>query len=258
MSLQVYIVDMLHVQDNYNFVLRDEANNLTAVVDPSEAKGIISFLEEKGWGLDYILNTHHHWDHTGGNPKLKKHYDCQIVAAANDAQRIKNIDVALAENASFSFGDYTAQTFDVSGHTINHIVYYFESEKKLFVGDTLFAMGCGRMFEGTPAVFYRSLQKIAALPEDVLVYPAHEYTIPNGRFARSIEPDNPAINEHIELAKGRRRKGEPSIPSTIGREKASNPFLRTHSQTIRKALDLAANDNDIDVFAALRAAKDAF
>lgn len=294
-KLSIHIIDMLHVQDDYNFVLRDEANDLTAVIDPSEAKGIIAFLEEKGWGLDYILNTHHHWDHTNGNPGLKKQYDCQVVGAARDTQRIPLIDIALEENESFQFGDYRLDTFDISGHTIGHIAYYCEAvamsslrrqeslsmfddksnrdsrlthacvrgndEEKtvpvLFPGDTLFAMGCGRMFEGTPEMFHASLQKIAALPDETVIYPAHEYTIPNGRFARSMEPDNDAINAHIELAKERRRRGEPSIPTTLAREKATNPFLRTHSDTIRAQLDLPHADA-VEVFAALRQRKDQY
>jgi hydroxyacylglutathione hydrolase len=258
MTLSIHPIHMLHVQDDWNWLLRDEANGLTAVVDPSEAKGVQAVLETKGWGLDYIFNTHHHWDHTNGNLGLKKQYGCQIIGAARDAARIKGIDIALEDGAGFGFGAYHFTSFDISGHTIGHVAFYCEAEKVLFCGDTLFAMGCGRMFEGTAAMFHSSLQKIAALPPETVIYPAHEYTIPNGRFARKLEPDNPEINAHIDLAKARRRLGEPSIPTTLARELASNPFLRTHSPTIRKSLDLTADATDIEVFAALRAAKDAF
>lgn len=255
-QLSVYVIDMLHVQDDYNFVLRDEQRGLTAVFDPSEADGIIAFLEGKGWQLDYILNTHHHWDHTNGNPGLKARYDCTVVGAKADAHRIKAIDVMLEDNASFQFGDFTFETFDVSGHTMGHIAWYCPQAGILFPGDTLFAMGCGRMFEGTPAQFHASLGKIAALPDDTIIYPSHEYTIPNGRFARKMEPDNAVIDEHIEWARQRLRQKLPSIPTTLAREKATNPFLRTHSPTIRKQLAMA-DANEIEIFAALRAAKDA-
>lgn len=258
MSLTIHPVNMLHVQDNWNFVLRDETHQLTAVVDPSETKGIAEFLEEKDWQLDYILNTHHHWDHSNGNPGLKKKYNCQVVGAARDASRIRQIDIALEENQAFQFGDYRFDTFDVSGHTIGHIVFYCQKEKLLFCGDTLFAMGCGRMFEGTAEMFVASLEKIRALPDDTVIYPAHEYTIPNGRFARKMEPDNSAITKHIEEAKARRRNGEPSIPTTLAQEKATNPFLRLHSESIRNSLDLPMSASDSETFAALRQAKDSF
>lgn len=257
MTLSIHHIDMLHVQDDWNWVLRDEAAGLTAIVDPSEAAGVMAFLQAKGWSLDVILNTHHHWDHTDGNLELKERYGCQIVGAARDAARIRGIDVALEEGEHFQFGDCSFEVIDVSGHTIGHIAYYCAAQKLLFTGDALFAMGCGRMFEGTAEMFYASLQKMATLPDDTIIYPQHEYTIPNGRFARRLEPDNETINEHIELAKKRRREKLPSIPTTLAREKATNPFLRTESPAIREALGVQ-NAKPYEVFAAIRMAKDAF
>lgn len=258
MALQIHAIDMLHVQDDWNWVLRDEEANLTAVIDPSEANGVQAFLQEKGWGLDVIFNTHHHWDHTNGNPKLKQQYGCTIVGGARDAERIRGIDVALEDGESYPFAGREFMAMDVSGHTIGHIAFYCATEKLLFTGDALFAMGCGRMFEGDAEMFHNSLQKLAALPDDTWVYAAHEYTIPNGRFARSVEPDNDVIAEHIEQAKAKRRQKLPSLPSNIGLEKATNPFLRTQSPSIRQGLGLGADVADYEVFAALRHAKDQF
>ena len=258
MTLNIIAVNMLHVQDNWNWLLHDDASGMTAVIDPSEASGIEAALEEKGLGLDFILCTHHHWDHTNGNLALKARYGCQIVGAAADAARIRGIDVALAENESFMLGGHCVETFDISGHTIGHIAFYCRQDKALFVGDTLFAMGCGRMFEGTPEIYHASLQKIVALPDETQIYCAHEYTLANGRFARAMEPDNEAIAEHMALAKARRKAGLPSLPTSLAREKATNPFLRTHSASIRKTLEMPANASDTEVFAALRRAKDVF
>lgn len=224
--LTIHIIDMLHVQDNYNFLLRDEATGLTAVVDPSEAKTVLLELNRRGWGLDYILNTHHHWDHVNGNLKLKEVTGCKVVGNAADASRIPAIDISLDVGETFSLGDSSALLIDVSGHTIGHIAYYFAADDALFCGDALFAMGCGRMFEGDSAMYFDSLQRINALPDATRIFCAHEYTIPNGRFAKHIEPENTAITDAIERAKALRRDAIPSIPTLLGDEKATNPFLR--------------------------------
>ena len=195
--LTIHIIDMLHVQDNYNFLVRDEATGKTAVIDPSEAKGVLDALAEKRWTLDYILNTHHHWDHTNGNVKLKRETGCQVGGYRADAARIPAIDVMIDEDEPFALGESHAHILTVPGHVDGHIAYYFAKDRALFCGDTLFAMGCGRLFEGTAAQMHQSLQKLAALPDDTRVFCAHEYTIPNGRFARSVEPDNARINEQI-------------------------------------------------------------
>ena len=224
--LTIHILNLLHVQDNYNFLLCDEATGLTAVVDPSEAKTVLEELNRRGWELNYILNTHHHWDHVNGNPKLKEVTGCKVVGHEADAHRIPGIDIQVRVGESFALGESVASILDVSGHTIGHIAYHFASDHALFCGDALFAMGCGRMFEGDAQMYFDSLCRINSLPDDTRIYCAHEYTIPNGRFAKHIEPDNAAITEAIERAKAKRRDDVPSIPTLLGDEKATNPFLR--------------------------------
>lgn len=228
--LTVHILDLLYVQDNYNFLLRDEATGTTAVVDPSEAGATLEALDERGWSLDYVLCTHHHWDHVNGIPKLKEKTGCKVVANAADAHRIPGgIDVPVQPGGLVALGDSVADIIDVSGHTIGHIAYYFSADAALFCGDALFAMGCGRMFEGDAPMYFDSLQRIKALPDATRMFCAHEYTIPNGRFAKHAEPENSAITQAIERAKARRREGKPSIPTLLGDEKATNPFLRVKS-----------------------------
>ena len=162
--------------DNYGFLAHDPQSGLTACVDTPETDAINAALEEKGWHLTHILNTHHHGDHTGGNLDLKERWNCEIVGAANDAERIPGIDVRVSDGDDYAFGDMSARVFEVPGHTTGHIAYYFASEGIVFVGDTLFALGCGRLFEGTPAMMWNSLEKLMALPDDTVVYCAHEYT----------------------------------------------------------------------------------
>lgn len=257
MTLHIHAIDMLHVQDNYNFLLHDDARHVTAVVDPSEAKGVLAALNKRGLRLDYILNTHHHWDHTDGNKALKEATGAQVIGFAGDAARIPGLDRQVGEGETVSIGAAQAKILHVPGHTTGHIAFHFEREHAVFCGDCLFCMGCGRMFEGTPEQFHASLNRLAALPGQTRVFCGHEYTIPNGRFARSVEPENGAINEAIELAKSKRRAGLPSVPTTLAEEKMSNPFLRTHSAEIRSRLKLE-DAPDFEVFRELRKLKDQF
>lgn len=257
MTLHIHFIDMLHVQDNYNFLLHDDVENVTAIVDPSEGRGVLAALKEKGWTLDYILNTHHHWDHTDGNIEVKEATGARVIGFAGDKARIPGIDIVAEEGQTIAIGEAQAEILFLPGHTTGHIAYYFEREKALFCGDAVFCMGCGRMFEGTPKQFFESLSKVAALPGDTYMYCGHEYTIPNGRFARSVEPNNAAIGEAIEAAKVKRREKKPSVPTLIADEKQTNPFLRTHSAEIRETLGLRDAD-DVDIFAALRQRKDQF
>jgi hydroxyacylglutathione hydrolase len=255
--LHIHFIDMIHVQDNYNFLLHDDEENITAVIDPSESGGVVAALREKGWTLDFILNTHHHWDHTDGNMPLKEETGARVIGFVGDKARIPGIDIAVEEGQVVQLGASQAKILFVPGHTTGHIAFYFEQENALFCGDCLFCMGCGRMFEGTPQQFTKSLQQLAALPGATRVFCGHEYTIPNGRFARAMEPDNLAIGEAIERARSRRREKLPSVPTLLSDEKASNPFLRTHSEAIRTTLGLP-NAEDWEIFAALRHAKDVF
>lgn len=255
--LSVHLIDMLAINDNYNFVLHDDVANVTAVVDPSEAEGIERFLDNKGWQLNYILSTHHHWDHVNGNLALKKKTGCKVVGFAGDAHRIPGIDIQLQADGQFQLGEYEAQILLLPGHVKGHIGYYFAKAKMLFAGDVIFSMGCGRIFEGNPQEFYESFCMIAALPDDTAIYAAHEYTLANSRFARKVEPNNMAIEAYSAACKEKRKRGEPTIPTMLSMEKQVNPFLRTHSAEIRKNLHMESA-SDADVFAELRRQKDGF
>lgn len=237
------IVQIPVLNDNYIYLAHEPESGATAVVDPAVAPPVLAALEARGWQLTHILNTHHHMDHVGGNLALKEAAGCVIVGPRADAGRIPGIDIEVGDGDVFKLGAAAARVFDVPGHTRGHIAYWFQDAGALFCGDTLFAMGCGRLFEGTPGQMYASLAKLAALPDDTRVYCAHEYTLANGRFALTVEPGNPALQARMAAVEALRAQGEPTVPSRLAEEKATNPFLR------------AANVED---FAARRAAKDRF
>ncbi|MFN3237141.1 MAG: hydroxyacylglutathione hydrolase [Pseudomonadales bacterium] len=245
------------LSDNYGYLIHDPANNLTAAIDTPEVAPINQALEAKGWELTHILNTHHHFDHAGGNLELKQQWGCTIVGAKNDAARIPGIDIELSDGDTFQFGDYTATIFDVSGHTLGHIAFYFPSEEVLFSGDALFALGCGRLFEGSPAQMWNSLQKLKALPDSTTVYCAHEYTAANAAFALSVEPDNKDLQARCAEIKALRAANKPTVPSNLGVEKATNPFLRPDSPDLQKVVGLDGDDL-VAVFAETRKRKDNF
>lgn len=245
------------LSDNYGFLLRDEAADLTATIDTPDAEAIRRLLDKRGWRLTHIFNTHHHADHAGGNLALKRHYDCSIVGPRADAARIPGIDVQLGDGESFLFGSHTVQVLDTPGHTRGHIVYYVADVGAAFVGDTVFAMGCGRLFEGSPAQMWNSLQKILRWPDETKLYCAHEYTLANGRFALTVEPGNTALVDRVRQVEAQRAAGEPTVPTTVALEKATNPFLRPASSNLRKTIGLVDAD-DVTVFARTRALKDSF
>lgn len=251
------IVQIPALKDNYNYLLHDAGSGETAVVDPSEAEPILNALDARGWKLTAILNTHHHWDHTGGNKILKRKTGCEIYGYGPDADRIPGIDHHLEEGDLVRVGESEADVLFIPGHTLGHIAYYFPKEKALFSGDTIFGMGCGRLFEGTPAQMLASFNKLAALPDDTFVYSAHEYTQANGRFVAAIEPENPDLLARRADVKAKRKAGKPSVPFTLAEEKATNPFFRTHSDEIRRNLHME-KASDEAVFAEIRARKDAF
>ncbi len=255
MTLEVHQFPCL--SDNYGYLIHDTESGFTAAIDTPEVEPINRALEEKGWKLTHILNTHHHFDHAGGNEALKEKWGCTIVGSASDADRIPGIDVRVGDGETFAFGGNEAQVFDVSGHTIGHIAYYFADAGVLFCGDALFALGCGRLFEGTPAQMWDSLQKLIALPDDTVVYCAHEYTQANARFAVSVEPQNDALQERAKEIDALRAEGKPTVPSTIGLEKATNPFLRPMSTDLQETIGLEGADL-VEVFAETRRRKDSF
>jgi len=248
--LQIETVACL--KDNYAYLIRDEDAGLCAVVDPSEAAPIEAALA--GTKLTHILNTHHHWDHTGGNKALKA-LGAVVVGPEKDRARIPSIDIGVEEAGGWRFGGRKVQILEVPAHTKGAIAFVIGDA--VFTGDTLFAMGCGRLFEGTPAMMHASLAKLAALPEATSVYCGHEYTLNNGRFALTLEPGNPELQARMRDVEAMRAKGEPTVPSTIGLERRTNPFLRTGSAEIRTTLKLEDADA-VEVFAEIRRRKDSF
>ncbi len=255
MGLQVHQFACL--ADNYGFLLHDEATKSTAVIDTPEVGPINAALASRGWALTHILNTHHHFDHAGGNEALKQQWGAMVVGAANDAARIPGIDVRVSDGEQFQFGSAAAQVLEVPGHTTGHIAYYFADSGIAFVGDTLFALGCGRLFEGSPSDMWTSLNKLMALPDDTVVYCAHEYTQANANFALSVEPNNAALVARVAEIAELRSRGEPTVPTTIGKEKATNPFLRPTSADLQQTIGLVGADA-VAVFAETRRRKDNF
>ncbi|MEQ8250839.1 MAG: hydroxyacylglutathione hydrolase [Oceanibaculum nanhaiense] len=245
------------LSDNYVYLVHAAATGETAVVDPAVAPPVLAALEQKGWRLTHILNTHHHADHTGGNLALKQATGCTIVGPRADAARIPGIDVEVGEGDRYRFGGEEALVFDVPGHTRGHIAYHFADSKALFCGDTLFALGCGRLFEGTPAQMWASLGKFRTLPADTLVYCAHEYTQSNARFALTVDPQNANLKARAAEIDRLRAAGQPTVPSLLGEEVATNPFLRADDTDVAAAVGLAGAD-PVSVFAEVRKRKDNF
>jgi hydroxyacylglutathione hydrolase len=243
--------------DNYGYLLHDSESGATAAVDTPDAHAIAAELEAKGWRLTHILNTHHHADHAGGNLELKKRTGCTIVGPRADAARIPGIDVSVGEGDVVELGAHRATVYDTPGHTRGHIVYHFAAARAAFVGDTLFALGCGRLFEGTPVQMWGSLQKILRWPDDTRIYCAHEYTQSNARFALTVEPQNRLLQARAANVARLRAAGTATVPSTLGEERATNPFLRPQSGELRSTIGLPGAA-DVEVFAKTRALKDAF
>lgn len=255
MALSIQLVPLL--RDNYAYLLRDDASGKTAVVDPSEHQPVLQLLQRLGWRLDYVMNTHHHHDHSGGNLGLKAATGCVIVGPKADEARIPGIDIALADGENFDLGAARATVIDIPGHTKGHIAFWFAAEAAVFCGDTLFALGCGRMFEGTPPQMWHSLTRLRDLPPETRVYCGHEYTQANARFALTLDGANPALVARAAEIDQRRARGEPTIPSTIGEERRTNPFLRGDDAGFAAALGLGSAKPD-QVFAEIRRRKDAF
>lgn len=254
-ALEIEIVPCL--SDNYAYVLHDAADGFCAVVDPSEAAPVLEVLRARGWKLTHVLNTHHHLDHTGGNLALKEEFGAKIVGPGKDRERIPGIDVGVDGDTSFALGKHSIRILEIPAHTRAHIAFVFESDRSVFTGDTLFAMGCGRLFEGTPEMMWSSLSTLMTLPDDTRVYCGHEYTLSNGRFALTLEPGNEDLQRRVVEVERMRAAGSPTVPSTIGLERKTNPFLRPQSREIRQTLGME-NAGDVEVFAAMRARKDKF
>ena len=255
MTLQVHQFPCLN--DNYGYLVHDPQTGVTATIDTPEVAPINAALEEMHWKLTHILNTHHHFDHAGGNEALKEQWGCTVVGAANDAARIPGIDVEVSDGEVFEFGSATATVLEVPGHTSGHIAFYFGDSGIAFVGDTLFALGCGRLFEGSPTQMWSSLQKLMALPDETTVYCAHEYTQANAAFAVTVEPNNADLAERVRQIDELRAQGKPTVPTTIGLERATNPFVRPMSADLQATVGLPGGDL-VEVFAETRRRKDNF
>ena len=251
------IIQIPVLNDNYIYLINDPASSETAVVDPALAKPVLDVLAEKQWQLTYVLNTHHHWDHVGANLELKEQTGCKIIGSRNDQQRIPGIDIRVKENDTITLGNHPAIIFETPGHTSGHIVYYFSDDSALFCGDTLFVMGCGRLFEGNAEQMWHSLNKLQTLPGTTRIYCAHEYTQTNGRFALTVEPDNETLITRMEKVNKQRKQGLPTVPSTIDQEIATNPFFRVESPGLQKTIDMQGGAL-VEIFAEIRKRKDRF
>ena len=240
--LEVFSIAAL--KDNYIYILRDHKNRKTAVIDPSESKPVFDFLKKRGWNLDAIWNTHHHWDHVGGNLELKESYQCPLVCSRYDETRIEGSDTFVDETTKLKFGEEEVQIIELPGHTLGHIAFVIPQSQLLFSGDTLFSLGCGRIFEGSPEQMFNSLQKLKELHPDTQVFCGHEYTLNNLEFCLSICPDlQSSLLNFKEEIQDKISKNQSSLPTTIKTELQLNPFL---------------NAEDFEVFRERRARKDHF
>ena len=213
------------LQDNYSYLIVDKKNNCACVIDPSESEPIINFIEKKNIKLNFILNTHHHYDHVGGNNNLKKKYGAKIVGFKNDKKRIPGIDISLEDNEIWRSENFKAKIIHIPGHTSGHICFYFMNEKMAFTGDTLFSLGCGRIFEGTYEQMYRSLNKLKKLPLNTKIFCGHEYTLKNSLFCSKYDKKNKNLEKKILEINNKLNKNLPTIPSTLREELACNIFL---------------------------------
>ena len=245
------------LNDNYSFIIQDSASKKVAVIDPSEFTKIDKVISQKYKKLDYILNTHHHNDHIGGNAELKDKYKAKIVGSFLDKNRIPEIDITLKNNDKFKLGYINFVIFSVPGHTKGHIVFYSKEEKIVFTGDALFSLGCGRIFEGTYEQMFSSLNKFKSLPVDTKIYCGHEYTKSNFNFCYEYEQNNIHLKKKLKWINSRLKKMQPTIPTTIGDEINTNIFLRCNKQSLKKSLNMEIS-TDQEIFNKLRDLKDNF
>jgi hydroxyacylglutathione hydrolase len=257
MSTTLDIVRIPVLNDNYVWMMREPQSRAVGVVDPAVAGPVLVEAAKRRWKITHILNTHHHGDHVGGNREIKEATGCTIVGPRRDHARIPGIDVEVDDGDRYRFGEAEADIFFVPGHTRGHIAYAFREQKALFCGDTLFALGCGRLFEGTPQQMWTSLSRLRTLPDDMRIYCAHEYTQSNARFAVTVESDNDKLLKRSAAIDALRAKGEATVPSLLGEEKATNPFLRADVAAVQRAVGMPGGD-PVGVFAEVRRRKDVF
>ena len=243
--------------DNYAYIINDSNSKTVGVVDPSDAKPIISFLNKKNLKLNFILNTHHHFDHIGGNLELKKLYNAKVVGFLGDKHRIPGIDITLKDNEEWTFGNSMVKILHIPGHTSGHICFFFEEEEAAFTGDTLFSLGCGKIFEGDHKQMFASLNKIKKLPKNTKIYCGHEYTHKNAEFCMTYDQNNTELKKKFEIIKKLRLKSLPTIPTSLADELNSNIFLRCDQNDIKIKLNMQ-NQEDFEVFKKIRDLKDTF
>ena len=245
------------LDDNYSYLIKDNQTNTIAIIDPSEFGPCDEKINQKYKKLDFILNTHHHFDHIGGNAELKRKYGSKILGFEKDKKRIPEIDILLKDGQEFKIGNLNFKTIFVPGHTLGHIAYYFKKEKVIFTGDTLFSLGCGRIFEGTCQQMFDSLNKIKSLPEDTKIYCGHEYTKSNLQFCLKYNPNNNYLIDKKKVVEARVKDRKSTIPSSIKDEIQTNIFLRYDDLDVKNALNLK-NASDLEIFTKLRDLKDNF
>jgi hydroxyacylglutathione hydrolase len=255
MSMEIVTVPCL--QDNYAFLVHDTATGATAVVDVPDETPIEAELARRGWALTDILVTHHHADHIDGVDALREATGAKVTGARADARRLPRLDREVAEGDTFLLGSSEVRVLDVSGHTVGHIAFHVPAANAVFTADSLMALGCGRLFEGSAPQMWASLSKLAALPPETLVCSGHEYTEANARFALTIEPDNSELISRAERVRTARVRGEPTVPSTLAEELATNPFLRARLPEVKAAIGLP-DAPDAEAFAEIRRRKDRF
>jgi hydroxyacylglutathione hydrolase len=238
--MKIQIIPCL--QDNYSYLIIDEESNIACVVDPSEADPVIEYLEDTQIKLKFILNTHHHYDHVGGNQKLKEKYGASVVGYEGDKERIPGIDILVNDQETWIYKNFEAKIIHVPGHTLGHICFYFHKDESVFTGDTLFSLGCGKIFEGTYAQMFNSLMKLKELPKNTKVYCGHEYTLQNSKFCNVHDENNKNLKTKINDIKLKLKAGLSTIPSTIKDELECNIFLRSNNvETFSKLRDLKDN-----------------
>jgi hydroxyacylglutathione hydrolase len=255
MSVEVRLVPCL--SDNYAVLLRDSASNMVAAIDAPEAAPIVEALEDAKWKLTHILVTHKHADHIQGIPALKERYGAKVIGPRAEADQIPKLEEKVGEPDTVEVGSLRARVYDTPGHTAGHICYWFDKEKLLFSADTLFALGCGRPFERPAAVLWESLLKLRNLPDDTVVYCGHEYTLANARFSVTVDPGNTGLKARLAQIEKARAANKPTVPSTLGEEKKTNPFLRADEPSVAAAVGMPGAD-PAAVFTELRERKNNF
>lgn len=243
------------LSDNFGALVRDRETGTVMLVDAPDERAIVAAIERTGWVPSMLLTTHHHSDHVQANLALKERYGLTIYGPETEAAKIPGIDEMVSEGSQIRFGSQIIETIETPGHTAGHVSYWLKDAKVAFTADTLFALGCGRLFEGKPATMHASLSKLAALPADTTVYCGHEYTLSNARFALTVDPTNSALKERVRKIEQLRAEDLPTLPTTIGDELATNPFLRPHDPAIRRNLGMETA-TDAEVFAEIRKRKD--